>query len=189
VRRPFIAWRALSAQPPQVCNPAATIGTIRGVNGPNPLPANRNTAIAALAATLALAACATSPTAQDAPSAAAAAAPATVGLSVSDRDLTPQEKKVIVDAIAPSLRNAGAAKYRWAKFPTVPQSDQVSYCGIVDAQSPYVAYNGRQAYIVDTKVLGGYITSAVLGLVAGGKDAAIVAGMCEKHGLDPNRAT
>ena len=151
------------------------------------MPANRNTAIAALAATLALAACATSPTAQDAP--AAAAAPATVGLSVSDRDLTPQEKKVIVEAVAPSLRNAGAAKYRWAKFPTVPQSDEVSYCATVDAQSPYAAYNGRQAYIVDTKVVGGHISSAVLGLIAGGKDAAIVAGMCEKHGLDPNKAT
>ena len=49
------------------------------------------------------------------------------------RDLTPQEKKIVVDAIAPSLREPGSAKYKWAKFPIVPPSDEVSYCGIVDA--------------------------------------------------------
>jgi len=71
----------------------------------------------------------------------------------------------------------------------VPPSDEVSYCGTVDAKSPYAAYSGHQSYIVDTKVTGGHITAAVLGLIAGGKDAAIVAGMCQKHGLDPNSAT
>ena len=29
------------------------------------------------------------------------------------------EKKVIMDAIGPSLRNPASAKYRWAKFPAV----------------------------------------------------------------------
>ena len=146
----------------------------------------RSNAIAVLAASVALSACATAPAGDRI---AVSAAPATSGLSVADRDLTPQEKKVIVDAVASSLRNPAAAKYRWAKFPTVPESDDVSYCATVDAQSPYAAYSGRQAYIVDTKVVGGHVTAAVMGLIAGGKDAAIVAGMCEKHGLDPNKAT
>jgi hypothetical protein len=146
--------------------------------------------IAAFAAGLALSSCATAPPAGDALAVPASAAPApAAGLSVAERDLTPPEKKIIVDAIAPSLRNPGAAKYRWAKFPTVPESDAPAYCATVDAQSPYAAYNGRQAYIVDTKIVGGHITSAVLGLIAGGKDASIVAGMCEQHGLDPNKAT
>lgn len=146
--------------------------------------------IAALAASLALSACAAAPPAGDRPSApgAPAAAP-TSGLSVPQRDLTPEEKKVIVDAIAPSLRNPGAAKYHWAKFPTAPETDTPAYCATVDAQSPYAAYSGHQAYIVDTKLTGGHITSAALGLIAGGKDAALVAGMCEKHGLDPNKAS
>jgi hypothetical protein len=150
-----------------------------------------NSSIALLAANLALAACAASPPAdQSAASAvpAAAAAPAATPASQL-RDLTPQEKKIIVDAIAPSLKEAGAAKYKWTKFPMVPPSDEVSYCATVDAKSPYAAYSGHQSYIVDTKVSGGHITSAVLGLIAGGKDAAIVAGMCQKHGLDPNSAT
>jgi hypothetical protein len=153
------------------------------------LRTNKGRAIALLAASLALAACATSPSA-DQPAASAAPATAAATTPASQlRDLTPQEKKVIVDAVAPSLKEPAAAKYKWTKFPMVPPSDEVSYCATVDAKSPYAAYSGHQSYIVDTKVTGGHITAAVLGLIAGGKDAAIVAGMCEKHGLDPNSAT
>ncbi len=149
--------------------------------------------IAAVAASLALAACAASPPA-DQP--AASATPATVPAAATAatpasqlRDLTPQEKKIIVDAVAPSLREPGSAKYKWTKFPIVPPSDEISYCGIVDAKSPHAAYDGRQAYIVDAKVSGGHITSAALGLITGGKDTAIVANMCATHGLDPNSAS
>jgi hypothetical protein len=146
----------------------------------------------ALVASVALCACATTPPSTDAgPADAAVPAPAAAPapIAAQQRDLTPQEKKIIVEAVAPSLRDAAAAKYRWAKFPVVPESDDVAYCATVDAKSPYAAYNGHQAYIVDAKVVGGHITSAVMGLIAGGKDAAIVTGMCSKHGLDPNSAT
>jgi hypothetical protein len=155
------------------------------------LQKNTGSAIAVLAASVALAACAASPPAdQPAASAAPATAPAAAATPASQlRDLTPQEKKIIVDAIAPSLREPGAAKYKWTKFPIVPPSDEVSYCATVDAKSPYAAYSGHQAYIVDAKVAGGHITSAALGLIAGGKDTAIVTNMCATHGLDPNSAT
>jgi hypothetical protein len=105
------------------------------------------------------------------------------------RELTPQEKKVIVDAVAPSLRNAGAAKYRWAKFPTVVNEETVNYCAMVDAQSPYAAYSGRQAYIVEAHLTGGHVSAAIMGLIAGGKDITIVNEMCAKYGLDPKSAT
>ena len=148
-------------------------------------------AIAILAASIALAACAASPPA-DQP--AASAAPATTLAAAATpasqlRDLTPQEKKIVVDAVAPSLKEPGAAKYKWTKFPIVPPSDEVSYCATVDAKSPYAAYSGHQAYIIDAKVVGGHITSAALGLITGGKDTAIVANMCATHGLDPNSAS
>jgi hypothetical protein len=54
---------------------------------------------------LGLAGCATTST-QD----TAAASGNTVASGVTQRDLTPQEKKAIVDSVAPSLRNPNAAK-------------------------------------------------------------------------------
>jgi hypothetical protein len=138
--------------------------------------------IAVLAAGLALSACATTSTDSSAPS------NGTASSSIATRELTPQEKKAIVDAVAPSLRNAASAKYRWAKFPTIVTEDSVNYCATVDAQSPFAAYNGHQAYIVEAKVMGGRVSSAVMGLIAGGKDFAIVTKMCAKYGLDPNTA-
>ena len=106
-----------------------------------------------------------------------------------ERDLTPPEKKAIVDAVAPSLRDPASAKYKWAKFPMVVTDNSVNYCSIVDAKSPYAAYDGKQAYIVEATVVGGHVTSAVMGLIAGGKDAKIVATMCAKYGLDPNKSS
>jgi hypothetical protein len=141
--------------------------------------------IAVLAASLALSACATTST-QDS---LASNAPLSSAAGVLQRDLTPQEKKAIVDAVAPSLRNPGAAKYKWSKFPTVVTEDSVNYCATVDAQSPYAAYSGHQAYIVEAKVVGGHVTSAVMGLIAGGKDYALVTRMCSKYGLDPGKAS
>jgi hypothetical protein len=143
--------------------------------------------IAALAAGLALSGCATG-TAVTQTGEGSSAPPVLPG-SVAQRDLTPQEKKAIIDAVSPSLRNAGAAKYRWAKFPTIVNEESVNYCAMVDAQSPYAAYSGRQAYIVEAHLSGGHVSSAVMGLIAGGKDVAIVNEMCAKYGLDPKNSS
>ena len=148
--------------------------------------------IAALAVGLAASGCATT-----APQSTAAASGGPGGTNAASpdagggaqRDLTPQEKKIIVDAVAPSLRDPASAKYRWAKFPVVVTEDSVNYCAIVNAKSPYPAYDGKQAYIVEARVVGGHVASAVMGLIAGGKDAAIVANMCAKYGLDPNKSS
>jgi hypothetical protein len=138
--------------------------------------------IAGLAAGLVLSACATTP--QDGAAMVAAATSSSLG----QRDLTPQEKKVITDAVAPSLRSPASAKYRWAKFPAVVTASSVNYCATVDAQSPFAAYSGHQAYIVETQVVGGKVSAAVIGLIAGGKDFALVTKMCAKYGLDPSNA-
>lgn len=150
------------------------------------MQATRLSVITVLAAGLALSACATSPPSAQGPGIASASA---LSSSVG-RDLTPEEKKAIVEAVVPSLREPASAKYRWAKFPTdTPPNGAVNYCATVDAKSPYPAYNGHQAYIVEAKLVGGRVSSATMGLIAGGKDAAIVAKMCAKYGLDPNNAT
>jgi len=140
-----------------------------------------------VAASVALSACATTPSASG--PGGTLNLPAPSAASIGQRDLTPQEKKIIVDAVAPSLKDPTAAKYKWASFPTIVSEDTVNYCAMVDAQSPYPAYSGHQAYIVEAKVIGGRVSSAVMGLIAGGKDLAIVTRMCAKYGLDPGKAT
>ncbi len=149
--------------------------------------AHRLTLTTTLALGLALSACAGAlpsaggPAAADSATAAAGSGP--------QRDLTADEKKIIIAAVSPSLRDAAAAKYHWAKFPAMPSDASPNYCATVDAKSPYAAYSGRQAYIVEVGLTGGYVTSATMGLIAGGKDAALVGKMCAKYGLDPNKAT
>ena len=59
--------------------------------------------IAPLAAGLALSECTTGQT----PLASSEAPPPSADVSSGQRDLTPEEKKVIMDAVGPSLRNAG----------------------------------------------------------------------------------
>jgi hypothetical protein len=140
--------------------------------------------IVPLAVGLALSGCTTG----QAPLASSEAPPSSAGDSVGQRDLTPEEKKVIMDAVGPSLRNPGSAKFYWAKFPAMVTEDSVNYCATVDAQSPYAAYNGRQAYVVTVQMSGNRVSSAVIGLVAGGKDFALVTKMCAKYGLDPRNA-
>ena len=142
--------------------------------------------IVAVAAGVVLSSCATGTTVTQSGEGANGAP--VVPTSVAQRELTPQEKKVIIDAVSPSLRT-GAAKYRWAKFPTVVNEESVNYCAMVDAQSPYAAYNGRQAYIIEAHLSGGHVSSAVMGLIAGGKDIAIVNEMCAKYGLDPKNSS
>jgi hypothetical protein len=145
------------------------------------------TGLAALAAAMALSACAATAPSSGAP-AATAAGSTTSAPTIGQRDLTPAEKKIIMDAVGLNLVDPKSARYHWTKFPEITTRDSVNYCAIVDGKSPYPAYNGRQAYIVETKVLGGRVISATMGLIAGGKDAVLVAKMCAKYGLDPNKA-
>jgi hypothetical protein len=150
-----------------------------------PLQISSFSLIAPLAVGLALSGCATGQT----PLASSEAPSSSAGVSIGQRDLTSEEKKVIMDAVAQSLRNPGSAKYQWAKFPVVVTEGSVNYCATVDAQSPHAAYNGRQAYVVQVQMSGNRVSSAVVGLIAGGKDFVIVTNMCAKYGLDPRNAS
>ena len=136
----------------------------------------------------------TSPTSSSSSSSSHATAESLLGLSGApsasgqgQRELTLPEKKIISDAVALSIKDPGSAQYRW---PTIPASEegQVNYCGMVNAKSPYAAYSGWQAYIVEAQVSAGKVSSAVVGLIAGGKDVEIVRKMCKKYELDPGRA-
>ncbi len=94
-----------------------------------------------------------------------------------------------MDAVAPNLKRPGIGQIPLDEVPGARHGGlRVNYCATVDAKSPYPPYNGRQAYIVEAKLSGGKVIGATMGLIAGGKDAALVAKMCAKYGLDPNKA-
>ena len=100
--------------------------------------------------------------------------------------LTPEEKKIITDAVSLSIREPNSARFRWTKMPNTLEGSG-NYCASVDAKSPYPAYNGEQNYIVEAQIrrqdeIGRH-----------GPDRrrqghiAIVTKMCAKYGLDPRR--
>ncbi len=144
--------------------------------------------VVALAAGLALAGCASSPSpsssSRDLLNFNSASAHDS---SLGQRELTPPEKKIITEAVALSIKDPASAQYRWPKIPNSAEGS-VNYCGMVNAKSPYPAYSGWQAYIVEATVTGGKVSSAVVGLIAGGKDVEIVRKMCKKYDLDPGAA-
>jgi hypothetical protein len=106
---------------------------------------------------------------------------------IHTRELQPEEKQVIIKAVGLSIVNPGSAQYRWPQIANT-EDGAINYCGMVNAKSAYPAYSGWQAYIVEGTVSGGKLTSAVVGLIAGGKDTEIVRKMCKKYGLDPGGA-
>jgi hypothetical protein len=147
----------------------------------------RCSVIAALAAGLALAGCTTSPTGGS----SHATAQDLLGLNniqdasgINKRDLLPEEKQVISHAVGLSIVNAGSAQFRWPQIANT-EDGSINYCGMVNAKSSFPAYSGWQAYIVEGTISGGKMTTAVVGLIAGGKDVEIVRKMCKKYGLDP----
>lgn len=157
------------------------------------LPSIRVGVVAALAGGLALAGC-TGSVPFSSSSSSHTAAEGLLGLSGTSastgqghRELTLPEKKIISDAVALSIKDPGSAQYRWPAI-SASEEGQVNYCGMVNAKSPYPAYNGWQAYIVEAQVTAGKVSSAVVGLIAGGKDFEIVRKMCKKYDLDPGGA-
>jgi len=150
--------------------------------------------ILVFAAGLALSACAGSPLS---PSSSASSSSSTAegllglhaaaGGSQGLRELTLPEKKIISDAVGLSIKDPATAQFRWPQI-SAAEEGSVNYCGMVNAKSPYPAYNGWQAYIVEAAVSAGKVSSAVVGLIAGGKDVEIVRKMCKKYDLDPGTA-
>jgi hypothetical protein len=143
-----------------------------------------------LAAGLALAGCTGSPMLGSS-SSSSSTAEGLLGLHANSagggqglRELTQPEKKVISDAVGLSIRDPNTAQYRWPQISALGDGS-VNYCGMVNAKSPFPAYSGWQAYIVEATVSGGKVSSAVVGLIAGGKDVEIVRKMCKKYDLDP----
>jgi len=109
--------------------------------------------------------------------------------SMGPRELTADEKQVIVESLSENIREPAKAKYLWAPLPAkAPFNGQARYCAAVNAKSPHAAYNGLQPYLVQVQIANGRIVSSVVGAIAGGSDMRIVRNLCAKHGLNPDDA-
>jgi hypothetical protein len=114
---------------------------------------------------------------------------ATAASTSSARELTDDEKAVIIEALADNIRDPAKAKYLWNPFPAnAPADGQARYCAIVNAKSPHAPYNGMQPYLVQVQISNGKIVNAVVGAIAGGNDMRIVRNLCTKNGLNPDTA-
>jgi hypothetical protein len=108
--------------------------------------------------------------------------------SLGGRDLAPDEKRIIADAVGRVVKEPGSAKFRWAKFPAGAGSGDVNYCASVHAKSALPGYSGTQLYIAVIGTEGGRVKSAVVGAIHGGSDAHVVRTMCKRYGLNPDDA-
>jgi hypothetical protein len=104
------------------------------------------------------------------------------------RELAPDEKKVIADAVGRVIKEPSSAKFRWAKFPVNAAGGDVNYCASVNAKSALPGYSGNQLYIAVIGTEGGQVKSAVVGAIHGGGDAHVVRGLCKRYGLNPDDA-
>lgn len=103
------------------------------------------------------------------------------------RELAPDEKKVIADAVGRVIKDPSSATFRWTKFPSSAGGD-VNYCASVNAKSALPGYSGNQLYIAVVGLEGGKVKSAVVGAIHGGADAHVVRNMCKRYGLSPEDA-
>jgi hypothetical protein len=108
--------------------------------------------------------------------------------SFGSRELAPEEKKVIADAVGRVIREPSSAKFRWAKFPVGTVGGDVNYCASVHAKSALPGYSGNQLYIAVVGTEGGKVKSAVVGAIHGGSDAHVVRNLCKRYGLNPDDA-
>lgn len=110
------------------------------------------------------------------------------GSTLGKRDLEPDEKKVIADAVGRVVKDPRQARFHWAKFPAATGSGDVNYCASVDARSTMAGQNGNQLYIAVVGTEGGKVKSAVVGAIHGGSDAHVVRDLCKRYGLNPDEA-
>src|SRR6202453_3649365 len=67
---------------------------------------------------------------------------------IKTRELLPEEKAVISQAVGLSVQNPNSAQFRWPQIADT-EDGPTNYCGMVNAKSSYAAYSGWQAYIVE----------------------------------------
>ena len=109
--------------------------------------------------------------------------------ALGTRDLSPEEKKVVANAVGRVIKDPASAKFQWAKIPANAGTGDVNYCAKVNARSDLPGYSGNQLYIAVLGTEGGRVKSAVVGAIHGGSDTNVVRSLCKRYGLNPDDAS
>jgi hypothetical protein len=110
------------------------------------------------------------------------------GSGLGARDLDPDEKKVVSEAVSRVIKDPRSAKYRWTKISGTAGTGDVNYCASVEAKSTLQGQSGNQLYIAVLGTEAGKVKSAVVGAIHGGSDANVVRNLCKRYGLNPDEA-
>ena len=78
-----------------------------------------------------------------------------------ERELTKQEKSIIVKAVAEELKDPDSAKFKWVKANILWGSDLSVYCGLLNGKNSYGAYIGYRPFYVKADFVKGRIKKVI----------------------------
>jgi hypothetical protein len=104
------------------------------------------------------------------------------------RDMTPAEKKFLMEALSKDLKDPGSAQFKWSQIPEpASPGGTVHYCATVNAKNSYGGYVGQKPFIATVNFTNNKMTSASLNILATSEAFAeqLVLDECTKHNLFP----
>jgi hypothetical protein len=100
------------------------------------------------------------------------------------RELTPIEKVTLASSLAQTLKDPGAAQFKWMPVTMLQREAVTDYCGLVNGRNSYGGYTGYQKFYAQLFKDGkGQFTKGLIRLIASGDvETMATDGQCEKYG-------
>jgi hypothetical protein len=110
-------------------------------------------------------------------------------LAAPKRDLTDAEKAALTPVLSRTLKDPGAAQYKWMPVVLTERNGITDYCGLVNGKNSYGGYTGFTGFYAQLiKDSNGQFTSGVLRAIEDPNretnplDPRWLNGICEKFG-------
>ncbi len=104
--------------------------------------------------------------------------------SASKRELTPIEKASLTGALSQTLKDPGAAQFKWMPIVLLERDGITDYCGLVNSKNSYGGYEGFQKFYAHlNKNDKGEFTRGLIRTIASDEVSIAVAhDLCVKYG-------